>query len=214
MDFDANIEQDLRAGLKGLGLSLSDETVSQFLQLIEMLAKWNRAYNLTAITEPAAVIRKHFLDSLSIHDRLQGPTMLDVGTGGGFPGLPLAMIRPDLTFTLLDSHAKKLRFIDHVAATFNLHNVTTVHARVEAFTPAQRFDTITSRAFSSVSRFAGWIDHLLGDEGVALAMKGRLEQDDHAALGAQWQVEVCPLVVPLLTDERHVIELRRQSVSK
>lgn len=207
---DKTLKSDLVHGVSALGLTIDDAALDALIALIPLLGKWNKAYNLTAITEPAAVVRKHLLDSLSVDPFLHGQTVLDVGTGAGFPGLPLALINPEKSFFLLDSHAKKLRFIDHACAELGIHNVTTVHSRVESYAPEQLFDTIVSRAFASLPQFADWIAHLLAPNGIALAMKGRADYESYNDLAAGWRAETNALVVPLLSDERHVIKLSRQ----
>ncbi|MEL7298015.1 MAG: 16S rRNA (guanine(527)-N(7))-methyltransferase RsmG [Pseudomonadota bacterium] len=155
------------------------------------------------------MVSKHLLDSLSIAPFLQGTRALDVGTGAGFPGLPLAMIQPDRDWVLLDSNAKKLRFIDHVVLTLGIHNVETVHARAESFVSERAFDTVVCRAFTALDRFAAMTQHLLAGDGVLLAMKGRSDTETFDSSEQQWSVENHPLVVPLLNEERHLIALRR-----
>lgn len=203
------LQQDLARGTAALGLDLPDGASDRLLRLMALLGKWNRAYNLTAITEPGEVLRKHVLDSLAAAPFVHGRRVLDVGTGGGFPGLPLAIIAPGREFVLLDSHAKKLRFIDHAAAELGLGNVATVHARAEQYRPAAPFDTVLCRALARLDRFLGWTAHLVADDGIALAMKGQKPTDELAALPTGWHAKARPVVVPLLSETRHIVELRR-----
>ncbi|MEM7762489.1 MAG: 16S rRNA (guanine(527)-N(7))-methyltransferase RsmG [Pseudomonadota bacterium] len=205
----ATPQQALADGVAALSLSVSAEQQSQLLELIALLAKWSRAYNLTAITDQHEMVSKHLLDSLSIAPFVQGTRALDVGTGAGFPGLPLAIIQPDRDWVLLDSNAKKLRFIDHVTLTLGIHNVSTVHARAESYAAEHAFDTVVCRAFTALDRFAAMAQHLLASDGLLLAMKGRAETETFDDPAQQWSVENHPLVVPLLDEERHLIALRR-----
>lgn len=211
MTTDANkrIAQDLEVGAQQLGIELAPVDAHRLLSLIALLAKWNRAYNLTAIDEPRQMLAKHVLDSLSLQPFLAGQRVLDVGTGGGFPGLPLAILDPQREFVLLDSHAKKLRFIEQACAELDIGNVATVHARVEQFAPEQLFDRITSRAFASLAQFVSWSGHLLAPDGCLLAMKGRLEPAELDAIGQGWQVETHSVVVPFVDAARHIVALRR-----
>lgn len=204
------LHNDLARGARTLGLTPDEGQLDALLQLIGLLRKWNKAYNLTAITAAPDILRKHLLDSLSVLPFVAGPRIVDVGTGAGFPGLPIAIMRPDWSLTLLDSHAKKLRFIDHVAAELKLDNVTTLHSRVEDSEAGAGFDTVICRAFTSLPRFVELAGHLLADGGKAVAMKGRADTESGDTLSEPWQVEMTRVVVPLLADERHVFEIRRR----
>ncbi|MEN7343065.1 MAG: 16S rRNA (guanine(527)-N(7))-methyltransferase RsmG [Pseudomonadota bacterium] len=204
-----NLSADLAKGVTALGLDLDAAKQEQMLALINELLKWNRAYNLTAIKAPDAMLRKHLLDSLSIQPFLRGSRLLDVGTGAGFPGLPLAIVEPAREWILLDSNAKKLRFIDHVAATLGIHNVQTAHARIEQFSTTDAFDTIVCRAFSSLGDYVDRVSPLLDSDGVILAMKGRQDYEEYSPLADNWRLETHTLVVPLLAEERHIVELHR-----
>jgi len=166
--------------------------------------------NLTAIRERPAQITKHLLDSLSVQPFLHGERVLDVGTGAGFPGLPLAIVNPSKQFVLLDSTAKKLKFIEHVCALLELPNVQTVHIRAENFRPAQRFDIVLSRAVGPVEQFVKWAGHLSVGGGRLLAMKGRHPEAELASLPTGWKLAaVHRLDVPALDEERHLVELCR-----
>jgi len=200
----------LIAGAAQLGIELSDAQAQQLIRLLDELDDWNQRMNLTAIRERPAQITKHLLDSLSVQPFLHGERVLDVGTGAGFPGLPLAIVNPSRQFMLLDSTAKKLKFIEHCAALLELPNVQTVHTRAENFRPAQRFDIVLSRAVGPVEQFVIWAGHLCVGGGRLLAMKGRNPQDELARLPSGWKLAaVHRLNVPALDEERHLVELCR-----
>ncbi len=199
----------LRAGARAMGLELDDRATSRLEQLLAELSRWNRAYNLTAIDDPARMITHHLLDSLAIHFALQGRRVADVGTGAGFPGLPLAVVNPGREFTLLDSSAKKLRFVTHAARTLGLDNVRALHARVDQAAAGAGYDVVVSRAFSSLPDFVGGAAHLLAPGGCLLAMKGRWPQPELDQLDSGWQVEAVALAVPGLGEARHLVALRR-----
>jgi 16S rRNA (guanine527-N7)-methyltransferase len=166
--------------------------------------------NLTAIRARDQQITKHLLDSLAVQPYLQRNRVLDVGTGAGFPGLPLAFVNPQREFTLLDSVAKKLRFVEHAAATLGLSNVTTVHSRAEQFRPKERFDVVISRAVGRIDAFVQWAGHLVVGGGRLLAMKGRYPHEELQHIPNGWKVaHVHRLIIPGLDDERHLVELCR-----
>lgn len=164
------IQSQLKAGLQQLGLDALGASLSDYLFLLN---KWNIAYNLTAIRDPEVMVGKHILDSLAILPWLNGNYIIDVGTGPGLPGIPLALAKPDCNFVLLDSNGKKTRFLNEVKRQLNLKNVEIVQLRVENYHPTQGFDTVLSRAFSSLEQMIQWTQHLIADEGIWLAMKGR-----------------------------------------
>ena len=200
----------LQSSARQFGLELSDEDAQRMMRLLDELDDWNARMNLTAIRERSQQITKHLLDSLSIQPFLQGERMLDVGTGAGFPGLPLAIANPDRHFTLLDSTAKKLKFIDHAAEVLGLKNVTTVHARAESLHVGERFDIVMSRAVGPVDRFVKWAGHLCVGGGRLLAMKGRYPNDELKSLPSGWKLAaVHRLDVPGLDEERHLVEICR-----
>ena len=200
----------LQSGAKQFGLELSDNDAERMVRLLDELDDWNQRMNLTAIRERSQQITKHLLDSLSVQPFVRGERILDVGTGAGFPGLPLAIVNPNRQFTLLDSTAKKLKFIEHVAQVLELKNVTTVHARAEAYHVHERFDTVLSRAVGPVERFVKWAGHLCVGGGRLLAMKGRYPTDELKALPSGWKLaQVHRLDVPGLDEERHLVEICR-----
>ena len=205
------IRKRLLAGLDGLGLSVSDKQSQQLLDLLSLLQKWSKAYNLTAIRAPGAMVDLHILDSLSIARLISGQTVLDVGTGAGFPGLPLAILQPEREFTLLDASDKKLRFVRQAAFELGLENLSAVHARVPEYAPEPRFDTVTARAFASLGDIVRDCAHLLSEAGRIVAMKGQDPSADAEGLGPEWAFEVLALQVPGLDHARHAIVLTAQS---
>jgi 16S rRNA (guanine527-N7)-methyltransferase len=197
-------------GAKPFGIDMSKAQAAQMLRLLDELDDWNQRMNLTAIRDRDAQLTKHLLDSLSVQRFLQGRRIVDIGTGAGFPGLPLAIVNPEREFTLVDSTAKKLKFVDHVAQTLGLSNVTTVHTRAETFRTPWRFDSVTSRAVGALGRFVDWAGHLCVGGGRLLAMKGREPHDELAALPSGWKIAAIHRVeVPGLGEERHIVEICR-----
>ena len=200
----------LQSAASQFGLELSAHDEQRLLRLLDELDDWNQRMNLTAIRERSQQITKHLLDSLSIQPFVRGERVLDVGTGAGFPGLPLAIVNPHRHFTLLDSTGKKLKFIEHAANVLGILNVTTVHARAESYRPVERFDTVVSRAVGPVDRFVKWTGHLCVGGGRLLAMKGRYPTDELKSLPNGWKLAaVHRLVIPGLDEERHLVEICR-----
>lgn len=204
----------LLAGAQALGLHLNDGQAGQLLAYLRLLAKWNRVYNLTAVRDEADMLTRHVLDSLAVVPPLQryaqgrALKLLDAGSGGGLPGVALAICCPEMQVTCADAVAKKAAFIQQAAATLKLPHLRGLHARVE--TLAGPFDVITSRAFASLADFTRWTAQALAQDGVWLAMKGRHPADDLAALPPEVQVfHVEPLSVPHLQAERCLIWLRK-----
>jgi 16S rRNA (guanine527-N7)-methyltransferase len=196
----------LQAGARDLGVALDDAATAALLRLLDELTRWNRAYNLTAITDREQMLTHHLLDSLSVAPFVQGSTVADVGTGAGFPGLPLALIAPQRRFVLMDSNGKKQRFVAHAARTLGLANVEPLHARVEEVRPAQPFDTVVARACAALPQLLQWVAPLCSPATRVLAMKGRLPEAEIAAVAPPWVIEqVLPLAVPGLHEERHLI---------
>ena len=198
------------SGAAQLGIPLSETQAAQLLRLLDELDDWNQRMNLTAIRERSQQITKHLLDSLAVHSHLHGTTVADIGTGAGFPGLPLALVLPQLQFTLVDSTGKKLKFVDHAAQTLGLHNVQTAHTRAETYRPKERFDNVVSRAVGPIETFVKWSGHLCVGGGRLLAMKGRYPTDELEHIPSGWKLAaVHRLNVPGLDEQRHLVELCR-----
>ncbi len=205
----------LTEGAGTFGIALTATQLRQFADLVTQLQKWNKAYSLTAIDSPDEILTHHLLDSLSVQPELAGITVADVGTGAGFPGLPLAIVNPARRFTLIDAVDKKLRFIDHAARELGLANVRTRHGRVEQLAP-EVHDTVIARAFAPLPRLAAWVEPLVGPATRVIAMKGRwpppaaTDRDaDGGPLPAGWRIEAVRAVdVPGLGEARHLILLR------
>ncbi|MFC2564737.1 MAG: 16S rRNA (guanine(527)-N(7))-methyltransferase RsmG [Neisseria sp.] len=203
--------QKLQSGLKEMGLDLSGEQQDKLLAYVEMLKKWNKTYNLTALRDESQIISHHLLDSLTLPPYLEGAqTMLDVGSGGGQPGIPAAVCRPDLQITLLDANTKKTSFLQQAAIELELKNVRVVSGRVEAV-QGLRADVITSRAFAELADFVNWTTHLLQDGGCWAAMKGVYPAAEIDRLPDSVCVErVDKIRVPQLNAERHMVILRKK----
>ena len=196
----------LLAGARELRVELDEATATALLKLLDELARWNRTYNLTAVTDRGQMLTHHLLDSLSVAPFVQGSTLADVGTGAGFPGLPLALVAPRRHCVLIDSNGKKQRFVAHVARTLGLANVTALKARVEDLRPERPFDTVVARACAALPQLLKWVAPLCGPHTRVLAMKGRLPQGEIDAVAPPWAVEeVRPLSVPGLNEERHLV---------
>jgi 16S rRNA (guanine527-N7)-methyltransferase len=180
------------------------------LAYLGMLEHWNKAYNLTAVRDPMEMIKLHLLDSLAISSLLYGDRFIDVGTGAGLPGIPLAILNPDKHFTLLDSNGKKTRFLFQVKIELGLANIKEVNERVEKYSPAHKYQAVLSRAFSSLTDMVINCQHLLADNGWFLAMKGRLEQSELSAIPKGYKVVgEYPIEVPEVDGQRHLIKIKR-----
>lgn len=202
------LEQCLARGCEALALDISPLQQRQLLAYLELLQKWNRAYNLTAIRDPLAMVTRHLLDSLAIVPHLAGEDCLDVGTGAGLPGIPLAIVMPERQFHLLDSNGKKTRFLFQVKTDLGLANITVHQARVETLPASRQYDVIVSRAFASLTAMVAGTRHLLAPGGCFLAMKGAWPQDELAAIEDQCVVlGVESLAVPGLDERRHLVRL-------
>ena len=208
-----SVEQQLTAGVAALGLALPHGGVAKLLAYLALLDKWNRVYNLTAVRDAERMVSHHLLDSLAAVPYVQGGAphlvrVLDVGSGGGLPGIPLAIARPELQVTLIDSIAKKTAFLLQAKAELGLGNLNVVTGRVEDWRPAEGFDVITSRAFSDLKEFVALTRHLLKPAGRWLAMKGLYPHEEIAGLPADVKVGADhALFVPGLEASRHLIVL-------
>jgi len=200
----------LVAGAQELGIELAPAAAAALLHLIDELREWNGRFNLTAITEPTDMVQKHLLDSLSLQPFLRGTRIADVGTGAGFPGLPLAAINPRRQFALIEATGKKARFVRHAAEALGLVNVEVVHARAESWRAPTPFDCVITRALGKLADFVRVAGHLCAREGQMLAMKGRRPEAEMNALPPRWRaVAVHEVRVPGLAAERCIVALER-----
>ncbi len=205
-----NLDAALAAGIDALGLQLQPFQRQQLLTYIRLLAKWNEVYNLTAIRNEHEMLSHHLLDSLALVPHVDGRHFLDVGSGAGLPGIPVAIARSECEVTLLDSNQKKAAFLQQAVIELELANATVRSARVETWRPDRKFDVIASRAFSSLADFVGDSQHLLAAHGVFAAMKGAYPDAELAGLPKDYQVRsVKRLAVPGLTGERHLVLVER-----
>lgn len=190
-------------------IQLTDRQKDQLIQLVQLLNKWNKAYNLTSVRDPQEMLVKHILDSIVVSSYLQGDRFIDVGTGPGLPGLPLAIINPTKQFVLLDSLGKRISFIRNAVRELGLTNVEPVLSRVEEYQPEQKFDGVLSRAFASLKDMTDWCHHLPKKDGYFYALKGIYHEDEVQELDKKFEVkDVITLNVPELVGERHLIVLR------
>lgn len=204
-----NLADELAAGIRALGLNIAAAAQQSMLDYLVLIEKWNKAYNLTAVREPQKMLTYHLLDSLAVLPHLHGPRVLDVGTGAGLPGIPLALARPDWQFTLLDSSHKKTTFLRQAVIELQLGNVEVACARVETWDAPQSFDTVVSRAFSDVAEFIALAGRLCAKDGVVIAMKGAYPHEELAQLPQAFRLcSVVPLRVPGLGAERHAALLQ------
>ena len=199
-------EDRLEKGLQQLGLELSAQTQQKLLDYLQLMLKWNRAYNLTAIRELDSMVIRHLLDSLSILPFIKSSPILDVGTGPGLPGIPLALCMPDYQFVLLDSNGKKTRFLTQCKIDLKLENIDIIHSRVEDYRPDFGFEIITCRAFAALNTILDRTQHLLTSTTRVLAMKGRDELPELAE-GFEQQAAY-QLQVPWLNEDRQLIEIK------
>lgn len=200
--------EQLTAAAAELGLHLSGEQGGALQRILDELAAANAQFNLTAIRDRTGMLRKHLLDSLTMQRYLRGRRIADVGTGAGFPGLPLAVVNPDRQFVLIEATGKKARFAARTAQLIGCGNVEVVHARAENYRPFEPFDTVLARALSSLADFVAYAGHLCGPDGRLLAMKGRRPDAEISMLPKSFRVlAVHRLRVPGLDEERHLVEL-------
>ncbi len=195
--------EKLNQGLSALSLPLAEPQVEAMLKFINLISKWNKAYNLTAVRDPLEMVDLHLLDSLAILPHVKAPFVADIGTGAGLPGIPLAICLPDCHFTLVDSNSKKTRFVQQAVLELQLKNVEVVHSRVEQFKPQQLFTTVISRAFANMGDIVNLTGHLLAEDGLLLAMKGQIPEQELAELSLDYTV--IPLNVPGIVAERCLI---------
>jgi 16S rRNA (guanine527-N7)-methyltransferase len=197
-------------GARALALDLDEAQLAKLVAHLDLLDDWNTRMNLTAIRDRPSQLTKHLLDSLTVLPYLQGERIADVGSGAGFPGIPLAIVQPHRHFSLIESTGKKCRFLEHVRDALELKNVEVVQSRAESYKPEVRFDTVLARAVGPVADLVKVAGPLVVGGGRLLAMKGRYPQDELEAKLNGWKVaSVHPLTVPGLGEERHLVELVR-----
>jgi 16S rRNA (guanine527-N7)-methyltransferase len=205
----------LQTGIDSLAIEYNADQLDKLLLYLNMLERWNKAYNLTAVRDPMEMIDLHLLDSLAVLPFINKSTdIIDVGTGAGLPGIPLAIMSPDKAFTLLDSNGKKTRFLFQAINELDLTNVVEVNARVERFQPEKPFDTVLSRAFSSIPDMLKNCSHLTTETGDFMAMKGKNPESELSQLDKNYKVsDLCRLKVPGVEGERHLIKINKTNRS-
>ena len=197
-------------GLQRMDLALSDQVIDQLMTYLDLVEKWNRVYNLTAIREREEMIKLHFLDSLSILKHVHVKNILDVGSGAGFPGIVLAITKPELKVTVMDSVNKKTTFMQQVKSELSLMNLDVVNSRVEDYQPTTLFEAVTSRAFSNLKNMMSLTQHTLQKEGVWLAMKSKDVKQEVEAFEKN-QYTLIPLEVPFINAERYLVISKKDS---
>jgi len=206
----ADLLLKLDAGLDRLKINLSKHQCGQLVGYVELMAKWNKAYNLTSVRDPMEMLSKHILDSLAIVPFITKRHYIDVGTGPGLPGIPLAIACPTSKFTCLDSLGKRVRFMKQAAFELGIENVLPIQSRVEDFQPPKKYDGVLSRAFASTQDMLHWCDHLVDFAGEFLALKGQYPQDELKAIAGNIKiVSTHKLGVPFLDGERNLIVLKK-----
>ncbi|AAN57716.1 16S rRNA (guanine(527)-N(7))-methyltransferase RsmG [Shewanella oneidensis MR-1] len=205
------LSAQLEAYLAEINLPATAEQKKQLLDFVGMLNKWNKAYNLTSVRDPEIMLVRHIMDSLVVSKHLQGDRFIDVGTGPGLPGIPLAIMNPDKTFVLLDSLGKRIRFQKQVAFELGIHNVSSIESRVEAYQPEQKFDGVLSRAFASIHDMLTWCHHLPAEHGQFYALKGQLSDDEMQHIPTGFAItETIELKVPRLDEQRHLLKIIKE----
>ena len=200
----------LEGALDRLAVPATTQQQDQLLSDLALMLRWNRSYNLTAITEPREMVARHLIDSLAVLPHLSGVRYLDAGTGPGLPGIPLAIVRPDWAFDLLDSNGKKVRFLNEVRRQLKLDNINPLHLRLEAYEPPDELDGVLARALAPLDRLVDWLQPLL-DRGVPLlAMKGDLSESERQAVPAPYNVALTELKVPGLRAKRCLVRVEKQ----
>lgn len=202
-----NCRDKLLQGLASLALNSGEARIDALLGFINLIAKWNSTYNLTAVRDPEQMVSLHILDSLSILPHIKPPYIADIGTGAGLPGIPLAICMPECRFTLIDSNSKKTRFVQQAVLELQLKNVEVVHSRIELYKVKQLFSTLITRAFASMADILKLSGHLLAEDGLLLAMKGQQPDQELAELTVAYSV--VPIKTPGIDAERCLIRLEK-----
>jgi len=211
---DHQLAKDLQRGCDALELTLDLRQHALLLDYLGLLAKWNKTYNLTAVRDEAQMVTRHLLDSLVIAPHIRGQRLVDVGTGAGLPGIPMAILYPEREFHLLDSNGKKTRFLFQVKTALRLDNMVVHQARVESFMVVEPFDVVLSRAFAPLQDMVDGCRHLLAPDGRFLAMKGAYPTDELEAVSTHYELKaVYPLTVPGLAEQRHLVEIMLRQVA-
>jgi 16S rRNA (guanine527-N7)-methyltransferase len=204
---ESDVQQILARGMTQLGLEPASGAIAQFMKYLMLLAKWGRVYNLTAIQQPVDMARRHILDSLAVMPYIEGPCLLDVGTGPGLPGIPLAVMTPGYDWVLLDSNGKKTRFVTQAVAELGLENVRVVTGRAAGQRLEPRCNTVISRAFADLAAFVNETAHLCADGGQLLAMKGAVTAEELSRVPPAFTCRRIELQVPGLAAQRCIIKL-------
>lgn len=209
----AALSQVLKEGIAEMRLDVTPTQQDQLMDYLGLMFKWNSVYNLTSLRDPMQMVTHHLLDSLAAVPAFVGArNVLDVGSGGGLPGIVLAIVRPDMKVSMIDTVHKKTAFLIQVKAELGLANVTVYTMRVEQLDVSDKFDVITSRAFADLSDFVNWSSHLLAEDGRYIALKGVAPEEERQRVPAEWRVsKVEPLQVPRLGAERHLVFIERAS---
>jgi 16S rRNA (guanine527-N7)-methyltransferase len=202
-----SLQEKLSQGLQALAIELDDATQNKLLDYLTLLQKWNKVHNLTAVRDPNDMVTLHLLDSLAVLPHIRQGRLLDVGSGAGLPGIPLAIVRPDLQVTVMDSNHKKASFMRQAKAVLGIGNLEVACGRVEEFRPEYKFDMVISRAFSDLAEFMRLTNHLCAEGGMWLAMKGVYPHEELAQVTGR-TAEVVPLTVPGLEAQRHLVFLK------
>ncbi|MGI2171582.1 16S rRNA (guanine(527)-N(7))-methyltransferase RsmG [Shewanella sp. MF05960] len=205
------LSAQLQTYLAEMKISATELQQKQLIGFVEMLAKWNKAYNLTSVRDPEQMLIRHIMDSLTVSPYLEGQRFIDVGTGPGLPGIPLAIMNPDKQFVLLDSLGKRIRFQKQVQFELKINNIASVESRVEAYQPDEKFDGVLSRAFASIQDMLSWCHHLPTEKGIYYALKGQLNEQELQQMPAGFSlVETIVLHVPKLDEQRHLLKIAKQ----
>jgi 16S rRNA (guanine527-N7)-methyltransferase len=209
-----NLESKLAEGVAALGISLPGGSAVRLLQYLDLVEKWGKVYNLTSVRKPEEMLSRHLLDSLAALPHIAGPLVADVGSGAGLPGIPLALVRPDWRVVLFESNQKKAVFLQQACIELDLKNIEVVAERVESYSPKEKFDTVISRAFSSLAVYVQLAGHLCkedGEGGTIVAMKGERPQEELAQIPEQFSInKIFPVIVPGLNAKRHLVLIKHK----
>lgn len=209
-----SLESQLAEGVATLGITLPERSAVRLLQYLDLVEKWGKAYNLTAVRKPEAMLSRHLFDSLAVLPHIAGPRVADVGSGAGLPGIPLALVRPDWRVVLFESNQKKAVFLQQARIELGLKNVEVVAERVENFSPKEKFDTVISRAFSSLAVYVQLAGHLCKEDdkgGTIVAMKGTRLREELAQIPEQFVInKIFPVMVPGLNAKRYLVFIKHK----